>query len=48
MPAYHIVIRYGRFLELRIGIRIGIGIGVRSWAVVALYTALEAHPSMVD
>jgi len=44
MPAYHIVILYGRFLE----IRIGIGIGVRSWAVVALYTALEAHPSMVD
>jgi len=46
MPAYHIVILYGRFLEIRIGI--GIGIGVRSWAVVALYTALEAHPSMVD
>jgi len=42
MPAYHIVILYGRFLEIRIGI------GVRSWAVVALYTALEAHPSMVD
>jgi len=44
MPAYHIVILYGRFLETRIRI----GIGVRSWAVVALYTALEAHPSMVD
>jgi len=44
MPAYHIVIVYGRFLE----IEIEIGIGERSWAVVALYTALEAHPSMVD
>ncbi len=40
MPAYHIVIIYGRFLEIEIG--------ERSWDVVALYTALAAHPSMVD